>query len=82
MVWCRAAFLAGRLGTICADGELAVLDQDQRVLLLDAGPDADATLFGYLGDVTLDDPRSGVPRAQAGQGGLQYLDYRGQTVRW
>ena len=21
-------------------------------------------------------------RAQAGQGGLQYLDYQGQTVRW
>jgi len=58
---------------------------DPRTLLLIAPGWVQTGLGGAAAPLTIDQSVPGVVdtiQAQAGQGGLQYLDYRGQTVRW
>jgi NAD(P)-dependent dehydrogenase (short-subunit alcohol dehydrogenase family) len=58
---------------------------DPRTLLLMAPGWVQTELGGPAAPLTIDQSVPGVVdtvEAQAGQGGLQYLDYRGQTVRW
>jgi NAD(P)-dependent dehydrogenase (short-subunit alcohol dehydrogenase family) len=58
---------------------------DPRTLLLIAPGWVQTELGGPGAPLTIDQSIPGVAdtiEAQAGQGGLQYLDYRGQTVAW
>jgi NAD(P)-dependent dehydrogenase (short-subunit alcohol dehydrogenase family) len=58
---------------------------DPRTLLLMAPGWVRTDLGGAAAPLTIDQSVPGVVdtiQAQAGKGGLQYLDYRGQTVRW
>jgi NAD(P)-dependent dehydrogenase (short-subunit alcohol dehydrogenase family) len=58
---------------------------DQRTLLLMAPGWVQTDLGGPTAPLTIDQSIPGVAdavEAQAGRGGLQYLDYRGQTVAW
>jgi NAD(P)-dependent dehydrogenase (short-subunit alcohol dehydrogenase family) len=58
---------------------------DPRTLLLMAPGWVQTGLGGAAAPLTIDQSVPGVVdtiQAQAGKGGLQYLDYRGQTVRW
>jgi NAD(P)-dependent dehydrogenase (short-subunit alcohol dehydrogenase family) len=58
---------------------------DPRTLLLIAPGWVQTDLGGPAAPLTIDQSIPGVVdtiEAQAGRGGLQYLDYRGQTVRW
>jgi NAD(P)-dependent dehydrogenase (short-subunit alcohol dehydrogenase family) len=58
---------------------------DPRTLLLMAPGWVQTGLGGSAAPLTIDQSIPGVAdtiEAQAGQGGLQYLDYRGQTVAW
>ena len=58
---------------------------DPRTLLLMAPGWVQTDLGGPAAPLTIDQSIPGVAdtiEAQAGQGGLHYLDYRGQTVRW
>ena len=58
---------------------------DPRTLLLIAPGWVQTDLGGPGAPLTVDQSIPGVAdtiEAQAGQGGLQYLDYRGQTVAW
>jgi NAD(P)-dependent dehydrogenase (short-subunit alcohol dehydrogenase family) len=58
---------------------------DPRTLLLMAPGWVQTGLGGAAAPLTIDQSVPGVVdtiQAQAGKDGLQYLDYRGQTVRW
>jgi NAD(P)-dependent dehydrogenase (short-subunit alcohol dehydrogenase family) len=58
---------------------------DPRTLLLIAPGWVQTDLGGPAAPLTIDQSIPGVAdaiEAQAGHGGLQYLDYRGQTVAW
>jgi NAD(P)-dependent dehydrogenase (short-subunit alcohol dehydrogenase family) len=58
---------------------------DPHTLLLIAPGWVQTELGGSAAPLTIDDSTPGVVdavEAQAGQGGLQYLDYQGQTVSW
>jgi NAD(P)-dependent dehydrogenase (short-subunit alcohol dehydrogenase family) len=58
---------------------------DPRTLLLIAPGWVRTELGGAAAPLTIDQSIPGVTdtiEAQAGQGGLQYLDYQGQSVRW
>jgi len=58
---------------------------DPRTLLLMAPGWVQTDLGGPAAPLTIEQSIPGVAdtiEAQAGHGGLQYLDYRGQTVRW
>jgi NAD(P)-dependent dehydrogenase (short-subunit alcohol dehydrogenase family) len=58
---------------------------DPRTLLLMAPGWVQTDLGGAAAPLTIDQSVPGVVdtiQAQAGKGGLQYLDYQGRTVRW